>query len=59
MEKAGSIDTDKVKAALDDMKTCSPFTAASSLTPRPRTHGLQIGHEMIYIQWQKDPQGKP
>ena len=21
-------------------------------------HGLQIGHEMVYIQWQKDAQGK-
>jgi branched-chain amino acid transport system substrate-binding protein len=24
----------------------------------PTSHGLQIGHEMIYTQWQKDAQGK-
>jgi len=25
----------------------------------PSLHGLQDGHEMIYIQWQKDKKGKP
>ncbi len=23
-----------------------------------KTHGLQIGHEMVYIQWQRDGGGK-
>ncbi|MGC2692717.1 MAG: amino acid ABC transporter substrate-binding protein [Desulfobaccales bacterium] len=56
--KAGSIDTDKVKEALDgeDMYT---FFGLTKFDTTPQAHGLQIGHQMIVIQWQKDAQGKP
>ncbi len=57
IEKAGSIETDKVKAALDgiDMLT---FYGHVKFDTSEKSHGLQIGHEMVYIQWQKDAQGK-
>lgn len=56
--KAGSTDTDKVKAAIDgeDMFT---FYGHIKFDTTPKAHGLQIGHQMIIIQWQKDQQGKP
>ncbi|MGP8050066.1 MAG: amino acid ABC transporter substrate-binding protein [Desulfobaccales bacterium] len=56
--KAGSLDTDKVKAALDaeDMYT---FFGLTKFDTTPQAHGLQIGHQMIVIQWQKGAQGKP
>jgi branched-chain amino acid transport system substrate-binding protein len=56
--KAGSTDTDKVKAALDgeDMYT---FFGLNKFDTTPMAHGLQIGHQMIVIQWQNDAQGKP
>jgi len=58
IEKAGSIETDKVKAAIDqeDMYT---FYGRIKFSSDPKTHGLQIGHQMIVIQWQKGPEGKP
>ena len=56
IEKAGSIDTDKVKKALDDMKLSS-FYGVIQFANGKENHGLQIGHEMVYIQWFKDPQG--
>ncbi len=58
IEAAGSTDTDKVQAALDkeDMFT---FYGRVKFDTSPKLHGLQQGHEMIYIQWQKDKQGKP
>jgi branched-chain amino acid transport system substrate-binding protein len=58
IEKAGSIDTDKVKQALDqeDMFT---FYGRIKFDTTPKAHGLQIGHEMIIIQWQKEAKGKP
>ncbi len=56
--KAGSTDTEKVKAALDgeDMYT---FYGHIKFDTTPKAHGLQLGNEMIVIQWQKDAQGKP
>jgi ABC-type branched-subunit amino acid transport system substrate-binding protein len=58
IQKAGSIETEKVKAALDqeDMFT---FYGRIKFDTTPKAHGLQLGHEMIIIQWQKDQQGKP
>jgi branched-chain amino acid transport system substrate-binding protein len=57
MEKAGSTETEKVKAALDqqDMFT---FYGRIKFDTKPKGHGLQLGHDMIVIQWQKDKQGK-
>jgi branched-chain amino acid transport system substrate-binding protein len=58
IETAGSTDTDKVKAAIDkqDMYT---FYGRIKFDTQPKGHGLQLGHQMIIIQWQKDKQGKP
>ncbi len=53
IEKAGSIDTDKVKKALDDMNLMT-FYGALKFDTTKENHGLQIGHEMVYIQWFKD-----
>jgi ABC-type branched-subunit amino acid transport system substrate-binding protein len=56
--KAGSTDTAKVKQALDSMNLMS-FYGHVKFATAAADHGLQVGHEMIYIQWQKDKQGKP
>lgn len=56
IETAGSLDTAAVKAALDatDMTT---FFGAIKFDTSAASHGLQIGHEMVFIQWQKDKSG--
>jgi branched-chain amino acid transport system substrate-binding protein len=56
IETAGSLDTATVKKALDatDMTT---FYGAIKFDTSAEAHGLQIGHEMVYIQWQKDSSG--
>jgi len=55
--KAGSTDTAKVKAALDAMDSMT-FYGRLKFATGPKDHGLQVGHEMVYIQWNKDKQGK-
>jgi branched-chain amino acid transport system substrate-binding protein len=54
---AGVLDTPKVKAALDALNVMT-FFGRLQFESAPATHGLQKGHEMVYIQWQKDAQGK-
>jgi ABC-type branched-subunit amino acid transport system substrate-binding protein len=56
--KAGSVDTAKVKKALDDMNLMA-FYGHVKFATAAADHGLQVGHGMVYIQWQKDKQGKP
>ncbi len=51
IQDADSIDADKVKAALDKMDVLTFFGHIKFNTTD--SHGLQVGHEMIYIQWQK------
>ncbi|MBU4356187.1 MAG: amino acid ABC transporter substrate-binding protein [Proteobacteria bacterium] len=58
IQKAGSTDTAKVKAALDAMNIMT-FYGQLKFATGPKDHGLQVGHDMVYIQWQKDKQGKP
>jgi len=58
IEKAGSINTDKVKDALDQ-ENIYTFYGLIKFDTSPKNHGLQTGHEMVYIQWQKDKEGKP
>ncbi len=53
---AGSTDTAKVKEALDKMDLLTFYGRIKFDTAKE--HGLQIGHDMIYTQWQKDAQGK-
>jgi len=57
IEKAGTLDTQKVKAALDALDALT-FYGHVKFETSPKMHGLQIGHEMVYIQWQKDSRGK-
>ncbi len=57
IESAGSTDTDKVKAAIDKENMYTFYGRIKFNTGK--LHGLQEGHEMIYIQWQKGKQGKP
>ena len=60
LEKAirscGATDTEKVKAALDAMDVMT-FYGRLSFVIAPESHGLQKGHEMIFIQWQRAPDG--
>ncbi len=58
IEKAGSTETEKVKAAIDD-EDMFTFYGRIKFDTTPKAHGLQTGHQMIIIQWQKDAQGKP
>ena len=57
IEKAGTLDTQKVKTALDAMDVLT-FYGRVKFETSPKMHGLQIAHEMVYIQWQKDSGGK-
>lgn len=53
---ADSVDPEKVKAALDamDILTCYGHIKFETAA---EAHGLQIGHEMVLMQWQKDASG--
>ena len=53
---ADSTDPAKVKEALDAMDVLI-FFGRIKFETAAEAHGLQIGHEMVYIQWQKDDQG--
>ena len=56
IETAGSLDTQAIKTAMDaiDMMT---FYGHIKFDTTAESHGLQIGHDMVYIQWQKDASG--
>ncbi len=54
--QAGSTETAKVKAALDKMDIFAFYGRIKFDTGK--NHGLQVGHEMVYNQWQRDAQGK-
>ncbi|MGQ9489803.1 MAG: amino acid ABC transporter substrate-binding protein [Anaerolineae bacterium] len=56
IEQAGALDTQKVKAALDATNAMSFFGPTKFDTAQK--HGLQVGHQMVYIQWQKGADGK-
>jgi branched-chain amino acid transport system substrate-binding protein len=51
IEQAGSIDTDKVAAALNGMDITTFFGRIKFLTD-PGHHGLQAAHQMVLAQWQ-------
>jgi branched-chain amino acid transport system substrate-binding protein len=57
MEVANSTETEKVKEALDKLDLLT-FYGHVKFDPTPKLHGLQAGHDMIYIQWQKGEGGK-
>jgi hypothetical protein len=56
MIDAGSTDPEAVKAALDAMDILT-FYGRITFDTTPEAHGLQTGHSMVYIQWQKDSSG--
>jgi branched-chain amino acid transport system substrate-binding protein len=58
IQQAGSTDTAKVKAVLDKMNLMT-FYGVLKFDNTPKAHGLQVGHDMVYIQWQKGKDGKP
>jgi ABC-type branched-subunit amino acid transport system substrate-binding protein len=56
IETAGSLDTQAVKTALDNTDALTFFGHIKFDTSAEK-HGLQVGHSMVYIQWQKDSSG--
>lgn len=52
MMEAKSLDLDKVRAALDAMDQ-TIFFGHIKFSTDADSHGLQLGHEMVQIQWQK------
>jgi branched-chain amino acid transport system substrate-binding protein len=52
IEKAGSLDTEKVAAALNQTDVTTFFGHIKFATD-PAHHGLQVAHEMVLAQWQK------
>jgi branched-chain amino acid transport system substrate-binding protein len=52
IEQAGSIDQDKVAAALNKMDIQTFFGQIKFATD-PQHHGLQIAHQMVLAQWQE------
>lgn len=57
LEDAGSTDTAKVRAALDKLDLMT-FFGHLKFSTEQKTHGKQIAHEMVYVQWQKASDGK-
>ncbi|MDY7042182.1 MAG: amino acid ABC transporter substrate-binding protein [Chloroflexota bacterium] len=53
---ADSVDPTAVKEAMDNMDMLS-FYGRIKFETSAEAHGLQIGHDMVYIQWQKDDAG--
>jgi len=53
---ADSTDPEAVKAAMEAMDMLTAYGRITFDTSA-ENHGLQIGHSMIYIQWQKDDAG--
>lgn len=56
IHKAGSLDTDKVLKALNDMDA-TIFYGHVKFANEDARHGLQIGHSMTLAQWQKNKDG--
>jgi branched-chain amino acid transport system substrate-binding protein len=53
IEQAGSIDPEKVTAALNAIDVTTFFGRVKFSTD-PGSHGLQVAHEMVLAQWQKE-----
>jgi len=54
--EADSVDPEAVKTALDKMDMTT-FYGNIQFDTSNEAHGLQIGHEMVHIQWQRDDFG--
>ena len=57
IEDADSVDPAKVAAALDKMDLMT-FYGVVKFSTDAKTHGKQIAHQMVLMQWQKDASGK-
>lgn len=57
LETAGSADPAKVKAALDGIDLMT-FYGHVKFSTQTKTHGMQIAHQMVFVQWQKGSDGK-
>ena len=57
IEDADSVDPEKVKAALEATDIFT-FYGGIKFDTSPEAHGLQIGHQMVVAQWQKDDAGE-
>lgn len=57
IQDADSIDSEAVKAALDAMNIFT-FYGGIKFDTSEEAHGLQIGHSMVVIQWQKNEAGE-
>jgi len=57
IEDSDSIDPEKVKAALEAMDIFT-FYGGVKFDTSPEAHGLQVGHQMVVAQWQKDDAGE-
>ena len=51
IEQAGSIDPQKVAAELNKMNVTTLF-GATKFSTDPKSHGLQLAHQMVLMQWQ-------
>lgn len=51
IEDAGTLDTEEVKKALEKMDIMTFYGRIKFETGK--YYGRQIGHEMVYLQWQK------
>lgn len=56
IEQAGGVETEAVRAALDATDVLTLF-GRLRFDAAPGSHGLQAGHEMVYVQWQRDASG--
>ncbi|MDY6875962.1 MAG: amino acid ABC transporter substrate-binding protein [Chloroflexota bacterium] len=56
IEDADSVAQADVKAALDNMDVLT-FFGHTKFDTTAEAHGLQLGHSMVYVQWQKDDAG--
>ncbi len=56
LEAAGSTDTEQVRTAMDGLNLMS-FFGTTKFDTSAENHGLQMSHDMVYIQWQKDSSG--
>jgi ABC-type branched-subunit amino acid transport system substrate-binding protein len=57
IEDADSTDPAKIGAALDKMNLMT-FYGIVKFSTDAKTHGKQVAHTMVYMQWQKDTSGK-
>lgn len=56
IEAADSFETDKVKAAMDGLDIMT-FFGRTKFDTSAEAHGLQVAHDMVFIQWQEGASG--